>query len=131
MKKLIVNILATTSLSLVLLSLVALFYYQAHVLYLATVFQVLAANVLIHLSFLWIERCDIKNRFLELLGNILVIEGILLLFSWCFNWLSTLSLWLLVTMGAAFYFCTLLLDIFYIKRTTAEINDLIKRRHKR
>ena len=65
MKKNIVNILATTGISLLLLSVVALFFH-ASCIYLKTVFQAFCINIITHLGIMIIQKIELRNIFTEI-----------------------------------------------------------------
>ena len=70
MKRNIVNVFATTGISILLLSVVALFY-NAEYLYLKTVFQVLGVNMIVHLGLVLIHKIQMKYVVLETALDIL------------------------------------------------------------
>lgn len=59
MKKFAINVLTTTGLSLVLLSVIALCF-QAECIFVQTVFQILGANIVFHSGFLLISKLEMK-----------------------------------------------------------------------
>ena len=95
MKKNIVNILATTGISLLLLSVVALFFH-ASCIYLETVFQAFCINIITHLGIMIIQKIELRNIFTEMVLEILFIVGELLVFGRLFHWFTSLSFLLLV-----------------------------------
>ena len=60
MRKAVTNFFATTGISLILLSLFAL-YFQAHWLLLVTIFQVFLVNILIHLALLTRQKWEFQQ----------------------------------------------------------------------
>lgn len=129
MKKIIVHILATTSISLLLLSIVAMFFH-ASCIFLETVFQAFGANIIAHVGILWIKKTELKNVVLEMVLEITWIVGILLVFGQNFHWFHSLSFLLLVGMGVIIYVLSLCLNLIQMKQDAKEINSLIKHRHK-
>lgn len=129
MKKNIVNILATTAISLLLLSVVALFF-RASCIYLETVFQTFAVNVIAHLGIMFLKKMEIKNIFVETLLEIIFIICVLLVSGRLFQWFKSLSFFLLSCMGLVIYLISLFLNLLQMKQEAKEINLLIKNRDK-
>lgn len=129
MKRNIVNVFATTGISILLLSIVALFY-NAEYLYLKTVFQVLGVNMIVHLGLVLIHKIQIKYVVLETALDILLITGALLAFGVLFDWFTSTPIWVLVIMGIVMYMLSLLLDLLQMKKEAQEINELIRKRNK-
>ncbi len=129
MKKNIVNILATTGISLLLLSVVALSF-QASCIYLETVFQVLGINIITYLGILCIKKIELRNIFIEMVLEITYIVCELLVFGWLFHWFSSLSFLLLACMGVVIYSISLFLNLLQMKQEAKELNLLIKNRNK-
>lgn len=128
MKKNIVNILATTGISLLLLSVVALFFH-ASCIYLETVFQAFCANIITHLGIMTIQKVELRNIFTEIVLEILFIAGELLVFGLLFHWFTSLSFLLLVFLGAVIYIISFFLDLLQMKQEAKTINLLIKNRN--
>lgn len=129
MKKNMVNILATTGISLLLLSVVALFFH-AKCIFLEAVFQVFSVNIITHLGILFIQKAELKNTFAEMLLEILFIVCELLGFGSLFHWFTSVSFVLLVFMGVVIYIISLFLNLLQMKQEAKEINLLIKNRNK-
>ncbi len=129
MKKNIVNILATTGISLLLLSVVALSFH-ASCIYLETVFQVFGINTITHLGILCIKKIELRNIFIEMVLEITFIVCGLLVFGGLFHWFTSLSFLLLVCMGVVIYTISLFLNLLQMKQEAKEINLLIKNRNK-
>lgn len=129
MKKNIVNILATTGISLLLLSFVALSFH-AKCIYLETVFQVFIVNAISHLGIFFSHKIELKNIYIETILEIIFIIGELFVFGQLFNWFTSISIGLLVIMGVMIYIVSLFLNLLQMKQEAKEINLLIKRRNK-
>ncbi|MCX4267288.1 MAG: hypothetical protein OSJ62_01290 [Lachnospiraceae bacterium] len=129
MKKNIVNILATTGISLLVLSVVALSFH-ASCIYLETVFQVFGINTITHLGILCIKKIELRNIFIEMVLEITFIVCELLVFGRLFHWFTSLSFLLLVCMGVVIYIISLFLNLLQMKQEAKEINLLIKNRNK-
>lgn len=129
MKKMIVNILSTTGISLLLLSGVALSFH-AKCIYLETVFQVFGVNIITHLGIMLIQKIELRNIFTEMVLEIIFIECELLMFGRWFRWFTSISAMLLVYMGGAIYIISLFLNLLRMKQEAKELNFLIKKRNK-
>ena len=129
MKKNIVNILATTGISLLLLSVVALSFH-ARCIYLETVFQVFAVNSIAHLGIICIRKIEFRNIFTGLALEITFLACGLLVSGRLFHWFASLSFLLLVCMGVVIYILSLFLNLLQMKQEAKEINSLIKNRNR-
>ena len=127
MKKNMVNILATTGISLLLLSVVALFFH-ARCIYLETVFQTFGVNAVAHIGIIWMKKTECKNLLIETISEIIWIVCILLTAGYLFQWFASLSLILLTCIGVATYILSLFLNLLQMKQEAKEINLLIKKR---
>lgn len=125
MRKAVTNFFATTGISLILLSLFAL-YFQAHWLLLVTIFQVFLVNILIHLALLTRQKWEFQQELVGSLLDLVIIEGIIYILSFPFHWNA--SLWVLLSIGLIIYLISRLLDLFYLGQEAQEINSLIKKR---
>ena len=129
-KKFIVNLFATTGISLVLLATIALFY-KAEALYIPTLFQTLGANLVIHLCLLLLHRLELKNLILETSLDISVVIITLTVFGAVFNWFTSTPVWILIVMSFIMYGISLLLNLMSMKKEAEEINALIQRRNRK
>lgn len=127
MKKFVINVLATTGLSLVLLSVIALFY-QAEYLCLQTVFQVFGANAVLHFGFLLLRKLEMKRLLVETFSAIAMIIILLILCGFLFNWFSSTPVWVLISMGFVIYIVSAMLDLISMRQDAREINLLIRKR---
>ena len=125
MRKAVTNFFATTGISLILLSLFAL-YFQAHWLLLVTIFQVFLVNILIHLALLTRQKWEFQQELVGSLLDLVIIEGFIYSLSFPFHWNA--SLWVLLSIGLIIYLISRLLDLFYLGQEAQEINSLIKKR---
>jgi len=128
MKKFLVNIFATTGISLLLLSIIALAFH-ARCIYVQTVFQVFTVNTIIHFGLLIIGRSELKYASIEALFDIVLIIFVLLSFGKIFDWFTSTPIWVLVAMGFVMYVISVVLNLFRLKQEAQEINALIKKRN--
>lgn len=130
MKKILTNIFATTGLSLLLLSAIALCY-DAECLYITSVFQTLEANVVIHIGLLFVQKMELKYTMLEGVLEIGIIIGVLIGFGAIFQWFSSTPVWVLIIMGIVIYIVSWALNLLHMKQEAQEINELIKKRNRK
>lgn len=129
MKKNIVNILATTGISLLLLSTIALSFH-ASCIYLETVFQAFGVNIITHLGILLIKKIELRNIYTEMFLEITFIVCELFVFGRAFHWFTSLSFLMLVCMGVVIYIISLFLNLLQMKQEAKEINLLIRHRNR-
>lgn len=127
MRKFFVNIFATTGISFLLLSMIALFF-QAKCIYLETVFQVLGANIVVHFGLAVLSNIELKYAIVEIFLHIIMILSVLIVFGSIFNWFISTPIGLLVIMGFVIYIVSAILNLLSMKRDAQEINALIKKR---
>lgn len=127
MRKLIVNIFATTGISLILLSMIALFFHGTYI-WLQTIFQVWGINLIIHLGLICLSRLELKHNITEMVSDIALIISVLIISGFMFGWFTSTPIWILVIMGIVIYIVSAILNLLYMKREAEEINALIKGR---
>jgi len=127
MKKFMINAFATTGISLIMLSFVALAFH-AKCIYLETVFQIFVVNVLSHLLIILIRKMDFRSNCLEMTLELISLESELLIFGWLFHWFTSVSVAILVIMGGMIYVISLFLNLLQMKQAAKEINSLIQKR---
>lgn len=125
MKKGMINIFATTGLSMILLSIIAMFY-SAEFLCIKTVFQVFVLNVVVYLILLLIYKIEIRYLAVEVAFEIVLTVALSLLFGAIFNWYTSTPLLVLVLMSIAIYVISIVLNILHMKQEADEINKLIQ-----
>ncbi|MEY8358513.1 hypothetical protein AALA99_05750 [Anaerotruncus colihominis] len=128
MRKFIANIFATTGISFILLSTVALFFH-AKCIYLQTVFQVLSTNTVLHFGVMILSKLEMKCAIIEAVLEIALIIITLIVFGSIFHWFTSTPIWILVIMGFAIYIVSVTLNSLCLKQEAQEINALIKRRN--
>lgn len=128
MRKFMVNIFATTGISILLLSMTALLF-QAKYICVETVFQVLGTNIMVHIGLNFLGKLEMKDTILEIALDLALITGMLVVFGSVFHWYTSTPIWILVVMGVVLYIVSSLLHLLCMKREAQEINALIKRRN--
>jgi len=128
MRKMIVNIMATTGITLVILAVIALLF-GASWLCITVVLECLGANILIHLGFLITHKFESRYAVLESALDIGYMLIIIIIFANIFNWFSSTPLWVLVIMTILVYASGLLLSIIRMREDIRIINQLLNKRN--
>ena len=129
MKRFAVNVLATTGISLSILSIVALCY-NAECLYIRTVFEALGANLAIHLCLLLLHQFELKYPIFEMALEVLIVIAISIVLGAIFQWFTSIPIWVLIIMGTVIYIVSLILNAMTMKQEVEKINTLIKKRNR-
>ena len=127
MKKRIIHVLATTALSLIILSMIALMS-DAKCLFISTVFEAFGANIVIHSGLLHIRRLEFKYAICGFLLDISYAVAVLIVFGAIFDWFASTPIWILVIMAVIVYGLSLFLNLFRMQQDVREINELLQRR---
>lgn len=125
MKNKIKNCLATTALSLIILSSAALFY-DARFLCISTVFEAAAANLVIHGGLELVKRVESSFFIVEVTLEIGYILAVLMLFGRLFAWFQSTPPWLLALIGILVYIGGCAIDTFHIRSDINVINKQLK-----
>lgn len=127
MKKLTINIMTTTGITLVVLAFIAALYGAKFIL-IYSVFQSLGVNAVIHLGFLLTNKYESKYPILEAILDITYAVAVIILSGIFFNWYSSTPIWVLVIMALLIYIVGYLLRIVRMKEDVEEINTLLRKR---
>ena len=125
MRKGIINIFATTGISLVLLSIIAMCY-SAELICITTVFQVFLVNIVAHLILIYLSKTEIKYLAVEIVIEIGLIIILSLLFGAIFHWYTSTPIVVLIPMSITIYVISIVLNILRMKQDADEINKLIQ-----
>ena len=127
MRKIIVNILATTGIALVVLAVIAAIY-DAKFLLINAVFQTLGATIVIHLGLLLTRKFESNYPLLEAAIDIAWTVPVLISAGAVFGWYSSTPIFVLIIMGAMIYLIGIVLRMVRVRADIAEINSLLQRR---
>jgi hypothetical protein len=127
MKKMISNILATTGIVLLVLSVVALCY-GGTVIFINTVFQILTVNTVVYLGLYLLELLEFRYPILETGVKLLYILGIVLLTGWLLGWYEFVSVAVLGIMTVIVMIVCVCLDTLNLRTEVKEINELLEER---
>lgn len=128
MKKITVNILCSTGITLIVLAAMAAIF-GAKFLFISSVFQSLIANIIIHIGLLFTRKFESDYAILEYTLDISYTTAIVLISGFVFNWYSSTPMWMLITMSAVIYLIGILLNTIRIRQDISEINELLKKRN--
>ena len=124
MKKMISNILVTTGIVLLVLSVVALGY-GGTVIFINTVFQILVVNTVVYLGLYLLELIEFRYPILETGVKLLYILGIVLLTGWLLGWYEFVSVAVLGIMTVIVMIVCVCLDTLNLRTEVKEINELL------
>lgn len=127
MRKMTVNILCSTALTLLVLAAFGTMF-GATVLFISGVFQSLIANIVIHVGLLITHKFESRYAVLEYTLDIVYTIAVVLMFGFVFNWYSSTPAWILVTMSVLLYLAGMLLSTIQMRQEISEINKLLKKR---
>lgn len=130
MKKMIINIMATTGITLVVLALIGTLY-GAKFLLISSVFQSLGANIVMYLGFILTGKFESKYPILEAILDISYIIVVLIIFGAVFNWYRSTPIWVLIIMAVLIYSFGCLISISRMREEVKDINELLQKRKKR
>ena len=124
MKKMVLNIMATTGITLVMLALVALCY-GGTVLFISAVFQALGLNVVIYAGIYLLNRFEYRYPVLETGLKLVYVLALVLTFGWFFGWYENLSGAVLTLMTVIIFGICMFLDTLSLREEVKEINGLL------
>lgn len=122
MKNLIKNILATTGLTLITLSIIGTIY-RAEFLCINSVYQSLLVNIIIHLGLLLVQKMESTYYFIEILLQVFYVLLVLIPAGYLFDWYGSAPLWIIAIMGILIYVFSCFLNIFKVNYNVAVINN--------
>lgn len=129
MKKVVLNIMASTGIILLVLSAVALMY-GGKAICINTIFEVAVLSILMHCGFVVTHRLDFRYPILEITADISYTLVITLLTGAVFNWYRSTPVWVLVIMVFVIYLSGCLIDLYRTKEEVRVINELLENRKK-
>ncbi len=128
MKKAAVNIMATTGMTMIILALIATLY-GAKFLCITSVFQSLAANIVIHAGLFLTHKFESNYIFVEMLLDISYCIGMLLVFGLIFDWYVNVPVGVLASMAVIIYLLDCSVGIFRAREEVKVINKLLQNRN--
>lgn len=125
MKKVLLNIMATTGISLVALSLVATLY-DGSLICIDTIFQVLGLNVVIYIGLYFMEFIEYRFAILETCLKLIYIIVLVLVSGLIWGWYNSLPPAVLVLMTIGIFIVCVCLDAISLLSEVKAINVLIE-----
>lgn len=125
MKKMILNIMATTGITLVILALVATCY-GGTVIFISAVFQALVLNIVIYAGIYLLNRFEYRYPILETGLKLIYVLALVLISGWVFGWYSNMSGLVLVLMTIVIFGVCVCLDTMSLIDEVKAINGLIE-----
>lgn len=125
MKKLIINIMATTGIALVVLSFIAL-YYGGSLICIRTVFEVLGLNVAIYIGIYILNHFEFNYPILETGIKLIFILALTLLTGKIFGWYDSMPSKALIFMTIIVFAVCMCLDTMNLLEQVKSINALLE-----
>lgn len=125
MKKILTNIMATTAISLIVLSVIAACY-KAHFLCIETVFQTFGVNIFLHLGVIGIQKIDFTFPIVEPLLSIGYSLLLVLVCGNIFSWYESMPVYVLVLLTMIVYIVGAWLSVIQLRKEVNDINELLK-----
>lgn len=127
MKKISVNILCSTAITLLILAILGAVS-GAQFLLINSVFQSFLVNIVIHIGLLFTHRFESNYAILEFMLNISYMEVVVILFGAVFNWYGSTPIWVLAIMTTIIYIVVVFLNMVQMRQEVEEINELLQKR---
>lgn len=127
MKKISVNILCSTAITLLILAILGAIS-GAQFLFINSVFQCFIVNIVIHIGLLFTHRFESNYAILEFMLDIGYMEAIVIIFGAIFNWYGSTPIWVLAIMTTIIYIVGVFLNMVQIRQEVKEINELLQKR---
>jgi len=128
MKKMIINIMACTGITLTVLAVIGTLS-GAKFLFISSVFQSLGANIVINLGFLLTRKFESKCAALEATLDLGYTITVLIIFGAVFDWFEHgTPIWILAIMAVLIYLSGLFLSLFRMHEDINTINQLLQKR---
>ena len=124
--KTIMNIMFTTGTALMLLAVFAVIN-GGKAIFVETFFQILGANIVIHLGLILTKKFESSYAILEFLLDISYTIVVLVVFGIVFNWYSSTPVWYLVIMAVVIYTFGVFINILRTQKDANELNKLLQK----
>jgi hypothetical protein len=115
-----------TGTAVVILALFSLLF-KVEINFVPTVFQILAANIVIILGLFLRMKFEIRSIILEYLIDISYIIAVLIVFGLIFDWYSAIPMWLLVVMAVVIYIFATIITVTMMRNDAKELNKLLQK----
>ena len=129
MKKTIINMMFTTGISIVGLTLYFVFLREERIL-VQTILQLFGANILIHLGLYIRDKFEIRNLLIESIIDNSIIIAVLMIFGFVFGWFVKVPVWLIVVSAIGLYLITVFITSSEVKKDIEKVNKLLEEQNK-
>jgi len=126
MKKNVLKIMASTGITLVVLSIVALCY-GATVIFISTVLQSLLLNILIHTGIYILNQFEYRYPIVEIGVKLAYIVALILIGGRIFGWYANISVFILGIMTLVIYGLCVFVDAINLLNEVKSINVLLEK----
>ena len=127
MKKISVNILCSTAITLLILAVLGVSS-GAQFLLINSVFQSFIVNIVIHIGLLFTHKFESSYAILEFMLDIGYTEAVVIIFGAVFSWYSSTPIWVLAIMTTIIYVVGVFLNMIQMRQEIEEINELLRKR---
>lgn len=127
MKKISVNILCSTAITLLILAILGVAS-GARFLLINSVFESFIVNIVIHTGLLFTHRFESSYAILEFMLDIGYMEVVVMIFGAIFNWYGSTPIWVLAIMTTMIYIVVVFLNMVQMRQEVEEINELLQKR---
>lgn len=125
MKKIVLNIMAMTGITLTILALVALCY-DATVIFISAIFQALLLNVIIYIGLYILKRFEYRYPIVETFVKLAYVLILVLASGWFFGWYENMSAVVLGLMTLVIFVICVVLDAISLIDEVKDINGLLE-----
>jgi hypothetical protein len=129
MKKTIINMMFTTGISIVGLTLYYVFIREERIL-VQTILQLFGANIVLHLGLHIRDKFEIRNPIIESVVDNSIIITVLLVFGFIFGWFAKIPVWLLVASAIVLYAITVFVTSSEVKKDIEKVNKLLEEQNR-
>jgi hypothetical protein len=130
MKKTIINMMFTTGISIVGLTLYYVFIREERIL-VQTILQLFGANIVIHLGLYIRDKFEIRNPLIESVVDNSIIITVLLIFGFVFRWFAKIPVWLLVVSAIGLYIITVFITSSGVKKDIEKVNKILEEQNRK
>lgn len=127
MKKIFVNILCSTAITLLILAVLGVVS-GAQFLLINSVFQSFIVNIVVHIGLPFTHRFESSYAILEFMLDIAYMEIVVIIFGAIFNWYGSTPIWVLAIMTTIIYIVVVFLNMVQMRQEVEEINELLQKR---
>ena len=128
MRKIMLNIMATTGITLVVLAMVAVCY-GGTLICISTVFQALLLNIVIYVGIYILDYFEYRYSILDTGIKLIYVIAAVLFSGLLFDWYANLPLVMLIVMTVVIFGVCLCLDMLSIRDEVKTINMLLKEKN--